>query len=166
MADPVEASVSADHNKVINRILDAYFKASGTTVNDRVYNAFRALQAERGIGTNSLDLELGCAEHYMYARFLAGKTGDPWTVAGGKMYDLLKKSARTVGAEKLIRKHDNPTLPPHPDLVRWGEQGARDGLQDFRSANPDKPLKTGPALRIMAESMAKIIQDKVREQLE
>jgi hypothetical protein len=69
--------------------------ASKTDVVDRVQYAWAYLRAQRRLGDDPLakdlgitapviatapnDLDLADAEHYAYARFLAGETGDPAT---------------------------------------------------------------------------------------
>lgn len=80
------------------------------------------------------DLNLADAEHYLYARYLAGSTGDPSTHALVVGYELWKTVKYARGREKDLRTDPRfPVLPPSVDAVNWGLSGVQDGLQDYRN---------------------------------
>ena len=83
---------------------------------DRTYYAWVYLRGMRRLGDDQLcrdlnikvkpvdtapsDLDLADAEHYMYARFLAGSTGDPATKSLVYGYELVKVVRYLTGREK------------------------------------------------------------------
>jgi hypothetical protein len=99
------------------------------------------------VPTAPADLDLADAEHYMYARFLAGSTGDPTTntlVAG---YEVIKILRLTTGHEKGLRTDPRfPVLPPSISSVNWGMQGASDGLRDYKALHGGQLGRIGSAL--------------------
>jgi hypothetical protein len=92
------------------------------------------------------DVNLADAEHYMYARFLAGKTGDPTTRGLVVAYELVKVVRYTLNDEKSLRTDPRfPVLPPAMSAVDWGLSGVKDGLNDFAQENPGKSGSVGAA---------------------
>ncbi len=140
-----------DH-KEVQRIIEQTLnhESAGLKTTDRVYNAFRVLQDRRRTKA-PLDVNLAAAEHYMYARSLAGKTGDPAMIAVPTAYALKKAAYFVLGKEKDMRTTpNNPVLPPSVESVVWGTLGVEEGLKDFRGENPSVGMKVGsslPALR-------------------
>jgi hypothetical protein len=99
------------------------------------------------VATAPTDLNLADAEHYMYARFLAGSTGDPATKSLVYGYELVKVVRYVSGREKDLRTDPRfPVLPSSADAVAWGASGADDGLQDYRATHGGKTGKIGSAL--------------------
>jgi len=93
------------------------------------------------------DLNLADAEHYLYARFLAGSTGDPSAGSMVVVYELLKTAKYIGGREKDMRTDPRfPVLPPSVDAVNWGLKGIEAGLQDYRNLHGGKLGKMGSAL--------------------
>jgi len=132
---------------VVNRIItDALTKETGATINEKVYKAFRTLQARRR-SKEWINVELAAAEHYMYARFLAGATGDPAVLAAPDLYNLKKKVFFALDIESLMATSKYPGLPPSDESVAWGQRGAAVGLIDFMGANPATDIKVGGALK-------------------
>jgi len=130
---------------------------------ERTYYAWAYLRGLRRLGDDDLcrklgitvpvvaaaptDLDLADAEHYMYARFLAGSTGDPTTstLVGG--YEVIKLLRLSTGKEKDLRTDPRfPVLPASLDSVGWGLSGADDGLADYKSLHKGKTGKIGSAL--------------------
>jgi len=144
MADPTMPKVN---DAVVRRIIeDALVKETGGTVNEKVYKAFRTLQARRRTNKEWGNFELAAAEHYMYSRFLAGKTGDPAVIAAPSIYNFKKKIFFFLDIQDSMTTSPYPCLPPSGESVAWGEQGATDGLMDFKFANPSTDFKVGGSL--------------------
>ena len=132
---------------VVKRIImDALTKETGATINEKVYKAFRSLQARRR-SKEWVNVELAAAEHYMYARFLAGATGDPMVHLAPNWYNLKKKVFFELDIQSLMATSEYPGLPPSDESVAWGERGAMDGLLDFKGANPSTDFKVGESLK-------------------
>ena len=139
------------NDAAVTRIITAEIaKFTGPTITDRVYQAFRSLQARRR-SKEWNNQELAAAEHYMYARYLAGRTGDPMVVASPDLYDMKKQVFVALDIQSLMNTTDYPGLPPSPEMVKWGKKGATDGLMDFRMANPTTGFQTGAALKPLAK---------------
>lgn len=123
-----------DDDEVRRRIGEALRDASGVTVSERAGNAWQALKAERRTTTGASDVNLAAAEHYMYARFLTGATGDSqaaWLPLG---YYAKKKIYFLLGKEANLRTDPKfPSLVPQWKTVVWGERGVNDGLKDYKS---------------------------------
>jgi hypothetical protein len=112
MADKVlDASVQA----IINQSLS---QQHGQTIVDRVSRSFRSLQRRRR-EVDPLNINLAAAEHYMYARFLAGISGDPLVKTAPTLYGLKKRLYFALGLQERMATTHNPVLPPnnrvHPD---------------------------------------------------
>jgi len=98
------------------------------------------------IETAPEDLNLADAEHYLYARFLAGSTGDPSThalVVGYKLWTTVKY-ARACEKDLPIES----TFSGHPpaDAMNWGLTGVQDGLLDYRNLHRGRLGMAGGAL--------------------
>ena len=63
---------------------------------ERTRLAFRSLQ-ERRQGPEPLDINLAAAEHYLFARFLAGRTGDPLVRFAPTLYGIKKRAYFALG---------------------------------------------------------------------
>lgn len=119
----------------------------GATIVEKVYNAWQAMKARRRDGAHGTDVDLAAAEHYMYNRFLTGITGDPLTHLYPTGYFLKKALFFALGKEKDMRTDPNhPVLPPSLSSVAWGNQGADDGMEDFKGMNPATGAKVGASL--------------------
>lgn len=144
MAAPMPYINDAQVNRIIN---EEIAKATGATTTDKVYQAFRTLQRRRRTSREWNNLELAAAEHYMYARFLAGRTGDPLVLSSPDLYDKKKQVFFALDIQDAMTTSPYPCLPPSPDMVRWGKTGANVGLSDFLMANPGKGYQNGAALK-------------------
>jgi hypothetical protein len=121
-------------------------EVTGTTAVEKTGTAFRLLQQRRRT-VAPLDVNLAAAEHYMYMRFLAGKTGDPLLVAAPTGYAIKKIVFFALGKEKDLRTTpNNPVLPPSVESTVWGSLGVEDGLKDYRGANAATGLKPGASI--------------------
>jgi len=135
------------NDAAVSRIIeDALTKEKGATINEKVYKAFRTLQARRR-SKEWTNVELAAAEHYMYARFLAGATGDPAVLLSPNLYNIKKKVFLKLDIQDLMTTSKYPGLPPSDELVAWGERGAGVGLIDYMGANPATDFKVGEALK-------------------
>lgn len=148
MSDTNQIKMPTVNASVITRIIeDSLKQAKGKTINEKVYNAFRELQSRRRTKKEWVNVELAAAEHYMYMRFLVGATGDPAAGAAPRLYNLKKRLFFALDIENLMTTTDYPCLPPSEESVAWGEQGAKDGLRDFKYENPATDFQTGAALK-------------------
>jgi hypothetical protein len=151
LAAPKGETVNIDdkvNHKEVQRIIEQALnhESSGLKTTERVYNAFRVLQ-ERRRTKAPLDLNLAAAEHYMYARFLSGKTGDPAMIAVPTAYAIKKMAYFVLGKEKDMRTTpNNPVLPPSVESVVWGTIGVQEGLKDYRGENSSIGMKFGASL--------------------
>ena len=103
------------------------------------------------------DVNLADAEHYLYARFLAGSTGDPSARALVLGYGTMKAIKYALGKDEDLRTDPRfPSLPPSVDSIDWGLKGIDDGLEDYRKTHGGKNGKLGSALRANADLIKKI----------
>lgn len=134
--------------RIIEQTLN--FEVSGSKTTERVAAAFYLLrERRRTVAPN--DVNLAAAEHYMFARALAGTTGDPLVLAAPALYALKKTFYFAIGQEKSMRTSpNNPVLPPSVESVVWGTLGVEQGLKDYRGENPSVGLKAGAAIPSLA----------------
>ncbi|VWB94159.1 hypothetical protein BAR24066_04480 [Burkholderia arboris] len=122
---------------VQNTINFAIFRAGGGEgdIVEQVRRAFRSLQLLRRTDSPN-DINLAAAEHYMYARFLAGATGDPLVKATPALYGAKKRVYFALGIQdRMATSAGNPVLAPNRSVERWGLKGATDGLRDYSTVN-------------------------------
>lgn len=135
------------NNSVVEHIIvQTLTQETAPTINEKVYKAFRKLQARRRTNKEWVNVELAAAEHYMYSRFLAGATGDPAVILAPSLYNLKKKVFFFLDIQDFMTTSKFPCLPPSDEAMAWGERGAEDGLIDFKGANPATDFKVGGAL--------------------
>lgn len=154
MGDTNSQMPKVNEAMVIRHIENAMLKemSSGGTINDKVGKAFRTLQAQRR-SKEWVDPDLAAAEHYLYARFLAGMTGDPLVTQAPKVYSLKKKLFFWLEIENWMTTSPYPCLPPTEESVAWGERGAMDGMRDFQFMNPATDFTIGGAVKPLAKSV-------------
>jgi hypothetical protein len=154
MADTNSQMPKVNDAMVVRHIENAILKemSSGGTINEKVGRAFRALQSQRR-SKEWVDPDLAAAEHYLYARFLAGKTGDPLVTQAPKFYSLKKKFYFALEIEDWMTTSGYPCLPPTEESVVWGERGAMDGLRDFKFMNPATDFTVGGAVKPLSKSV-------------
>ncbi|AYZ66886.1 hypothetical protein EGY31_27495 [Burkholderia multivorans] len=104
----------------------------------QVQRAFRSLQSLRRTDRPE-DINLAAAEHYMYARFLAGETGDPLVKATPTLYGAKKRVYFALGIQDRMATSPHPVLAPNRSVERWGLKGAEDGLRDYSAVNNGQP---------------------------
>ena len=147
MSTPVNnAAVSA----TLTAALAAEPLLPGETITDRVSRAFSKLQSRRRL-VEPLNINLAAAEHYMYARLLAGVTGDPLVRYAPVLYGLKKRALFGLGLGQWMATTAQPVLPPDDDVERWGTQGATEGLKDYESVRGMAADKHGQAARALAD---------------
>ncbi|WP_431820979.1 hypothetical protein [Burkholderia sp. F1] len=119
---------------------------------DQVSRAFRSLQSLRRTDRPE-DINLAAAEHYMYARFLAGATGDPLVKATPTLYGAKKRVYFALGIQdRMATSPGNPVLAPNSSVERWGLKGAKDGLRDYSAVNNGQPAdRFGASLSTLRE---------------
>ncbi|KVZ09355.1 hypothetical protein [Burkholderia ubonensis] len=105
---------------------------------EQVRRAFRSLQLLRRTQLPK-DINLAAAEHYMYARFLAGATGDPLVKATPVLYGAKKRVYFALGIQDRMATTPNPVLAPNTSVERWGLKGAKEGLRDYSAVNNGQP---------------------------
>ena len=116
----------------------------GKTTVERVWQAFVSLQARRRQG-EPLNLDLAAAERYMYARYLAGASGDPTVKLAPTLYGLKKRVYFALGIEQRMATTHLPVLPPSQAVERWGQQGAVAGLADYTAVTGRPAINLGGA---------------------
>jgi hypothetical protein len=135
---------------IITAALNAVPPEPGDTVVDRTRKAFRVLQKRRRT-LEPLNIDLAAAEHYMYVRFLAGRTGDPLVTLAPTGYGIKKRVFFLFGIQDRMATTAHPVLPPNDDVEKWGKRGAEAGMQDFELVNPGKERNYGGALKALRQ---------------
>ncbi|MEW8143457.1 MAG: hypothetical protein AB2754_20010 [Candidatus Thiodiazotropha endolucinida] len=134
----------------VQRIINqAIVKSAGSTITKKVGSAFRELRKRRR-EVEPLNIELAAAEHYMYARFLAGVTGDPLVEYAPTAYHIKKKIFMLLRIQERMQTTKLPMMPPREKLLQWGNRGAKDGLKDWEARNPGKQKNRGAALKVLS----------------
>ena len=98
-----------------------------------------------------MDINLASAEHYMFARFLAGRTGDPLVRFAPTLYGIKKRAYFALGIGQRMAVASNPVLPPNPGVERRGAKGADDGLADCTAATHAPVSNYGKAVSMLSE---------------
>lgn len=117
----------------------------GESVVDQVARSFRSLQLRRRT-QEPLSTDLAAAEHYMYARYLCGLSGDPSVRLAPTLYGLKKRMYFALGIGDRMATTRMPVLPPNAGVERWGTKGAEDGLLDYVATTGKPPTNYGAAL--------------------
>ena len=146
MADHVADSVV---RSIITVSLAQQVLRPGETIVHRVSKSFRSLQKRRR-EVEPLNINLAAAEHYMYARFLAGTSGDPSVRLAPTLYGLKKRLYFALGIQEKMATTQNPVLPPNDAVERWGTSGASDGLLDYTNTTGKPASNYGKAVTILA----------------
>ena len=146
MADQVSDAVV---QPIIDHSLVQQTSRAGETIVHRVSRSFRALQKRRR-EAEPLNINLAAAEHYMYARFLAGASGDPAVKIAPTLYGLKKKLYFALGIQDKMATTQNPVLPPNDAVEKWGARGAADGLADYTNATGLPATRYGNAVAALA----------------
>ena len=151
--DDLKSKVGKVNDSIVKKIIDSELSAQNSKLDvvNKVGKAFRALQARRRIEANALDISLAAAEHYMYARFLAGATGDPIVNYAPTAYGIKKKVYIALGIVKKMQTTLLPVLPPSDKVEWWGKQGAKDGLEDYEKLHNKKAGNYGKALSFLSK---------------
>lgn len=137
-----------DDQKVWSIIHQELLTTPGATIVEKTQNAWVALKARRRDGVHGTEVNLAAAEHYMYNRFLTGVTGDPLTRLYPSGYLIKKLIFFGLGMEKNMRTDPtNPVLPPSLASVAWGNQGAQDGMKDYKGLNPGAGVQIGTSVK-------------------
>lgn len=117
---------------------------------DISFEAWILLRDKRRTDEYQANFDVAAAEHYMYARYLAGLTGDPITQLAPRIYALKKRAYFALGKEPALRTDPaRPTLPYDERIELWGIKGAQAGLVDFGAAHPG----TSPPIGASVESL-------------
>lgn len=109
------------------------------------------------------DYDAAAAEHYMYIRFLAGRTGDPTCHTAPALYAAKKVFDQALGRLQKGQAQDgHPVLPANPYIVAWGQIGVVDGLKDYQANSNGAGYKVGAAVEslasfVLSKDMAEII---------
>lgn len=150
--DELKSKVGKVDDARVKKIIYSELSAQDNKLDiiNKVGKAFRSLQARRRIEANALDISLAAAEHYMYARFLAGATGDPIVNYAPTAYGLKKKVYITLGIVKKMQTTLLPVLPPNDKVEWWGKKGAKEGLEDYEKVHNKKAGNYGKALSFLS----------------
>jgi hypothetical protein len=133
---------------IIDQSLGQQMVRPGETIVHRVSRSFRSLQKRRR-EVEPLNINLAAAEHYMYARFLAGTSGDPSIKMAPTLYGLKKRLYFALGIQEKMATTQNPVLPPNNDVERWGTNGATAGLVDYTKTNGRPASNYGNAVSVL-----------------
>lgn len=134
---------------IIDRTLIQFAARPGENIVHRVSRSFKALQKRRR-ELDPLNINLAAAEHYMYARFLAGTSGDPSVKMAPVLYGLKKRLYFAFGIQERMATSKNPVLPPNAAVERWGTDGAKAGLIDYTTTTGLSATNYGNALSALA----------------
>lgn len=97
------------------------------------------------------DYDAAAAEHYMYIRYLAGASGDPYCYVAPTAYALKKVFDQLLGRLQDGRTDEShPVLPADAGVVAWGQRGVSDGLEDYKNTHPGQCLQRGAAIESLA----------------
>ncbi|MCD4843315.1 MAG: DUF4157 domain-containing protein [Methanosarcinales archaeon] len=128
--EPEEEDEEKGHDRRVYSIIHEVLSKTGGGVEDARIELVRRRQE------NPMDPYLAAAEHYMYARSYVAKEGwFDWIkmIYASEGYYVFKKIMYAVGAEEHIPKAGKATpTPPSRMAVRWGKEGASDGLVDYK----------------------------------
>lgn len=87
----------------------------------------------------------------MYARFLAGVSGDPLVKLAPTAYGLKKRLYFALGIQERMATTRNPVLPPNSAVERWGSTGASEGLTDYTDATGKPATNYGSAVSALVK---------------
>lgn len=109
------------------------------------------------------DYDAAAAEHYMYIRFLAGKTGDPTCHTAPVLYAAKKLFDQVLGRLQTGQAQGgHPVLPANPYIVAWGQSGVVDGLADYKATSIGAGYKVGAAVESLASfSLSKEMAERI-----
>lgn len=105
---------------------------------DTVREGWQRLKVCRDSG-QSTNLELAAAEHYLFARLIAGNDGDTEYRDFPKFYESLKSWASRVELESYLQTSSEPVSPVSADVTSWGKAGVDAGLEDYEVRTGEKP---------------------------
>jgi hypothetical protein len=94
---------------------------------ERVWQAFVALQARRR-QVEPFNIDLAAAEHYMYARYLAGASGDPTVKLAPTLYGLKSACTSLSVSNNAWRRRTCRCCPP---ATRSSAGGRKARLRDW-----------------------------------
>lgn len=118
------------------------------------YAAWQLLKTEvRGDEQNRYDndYDAAAAEHYMYIRYLASATGDPYCHTAPTVYAAKKVIDQLLGRlQSGQAQSGHPVLPSNPFVLAWGQRGVSDGLNDYKRLNANAPYQFGKAIEPLA----------------
>ena len=134
---------------IIDHVLNQQFARPRETIVHSVARSFKALQKRRR-EVEPLNINLAAAEHYMYARFLAGASGDLSVKLAPTLYGLKKRLYFALHIQDKMATTGNPVLPPNDAVERWGTIGAMQGLVDYTSATGRPANNYGQAVSALA----------------
>ena len=146
MTDPV---VDVIVRSIITQSIAQQASRPRETIIHRIRRAWLSLQTRRR-ELDPLNINLAAAEHYMYARFLAGVSGDPSVRMAPTLYGLKKRLFFAFGIQDKMATTANPVLPPNAAVERWGTTGANEGLLDYTNANGRAANNYGKAIISLA----------------
>ncbi len=179
---PIEPKIRPEKvindSDVINLISCELVNHPGATQTQKVAHFYKTIYTLRR--TKDFDnCDLAAVEHYLYARFLVGVTGDPMVETSPmtihikkRVFALLKLQEIAIetvqkGEEKKEvelntqpvedKQEETPVLtqPGRAHLFKWEQDGAREGMKDWECANSGKTKNPGAALRILMNPTTK-----------
>ncbi len=104
----------------------------------RLEGGWRLLKSLRNSG-DSDNLSLDAAEHYLFMRFCASKSGDTGYRELPPWYETARRFAVKHDLEKYIANNDQPISTPDSKITSWGNKGVEVGLSDYKKREKREP---------------------------
>ena len=114
----------------------------------RLEGGWRLLKSLRDSG-NSENLSLAAAEHYLFMRFCASKSGDTGYRKLPAWYETVKRFAIKHDLEEYIENTDQPISTPDSKVTSWGNKGVEAGLSDYKKREKREPSKKSPNIKTL-----------------
>ncbi len=92
-----------------------------------------------GDRATSENLSLAAAEHYLFMRFCASKSGDTGYRKLPAWYETVKRFAIKHDLEEYMENTDQPISTPDSKVTSWGNKGVEAGLSDYKKREKREP---------------------------
>lgn len=135
----------------VTRFIDSSIsEESGTTITQKVASLFCKIYAHRRTN-DPTNFDFAAAEYYTYARLLTGITGDPIADTNPNTVHIQRRVFALLSLREIFLDDGELQEPPRSHLLKWSQNGARQGLVDWGARNPGKPKNHGASVRILTD---------------